>query len=130
MIVGGGSLQPDLEREAQQLGIANRVIFTGPRRDVPQLLAVCDISAMSSLKEGMSNTIMESMAAGKPMVATRVGGNPELIVDGETGFLVPTRNPAAFAAAVNKILSTPTLPSRWVKKHASASCSYFPLTRS
>ncbi|MGE0681508.1 MAG: glycosyltransferase [Candidatus Binatia bacterium] len=112
LIVGGGSLQQDLERKAQQLGIADRVVFTGPRRDIPHLLAVCDISAMSSLKEGMSNTIMESMAAGKPMVATHVGGNPELIVDGETGFLIPTHAPAAFAAALNKILSAPTLARR------------------
>lgn len=109
LIVGGGSLQQDLERKAQQLGIANRMVFTGPRRDIPRLLAVCDISAMSSLKEGMSNTIMESMAAGKPMVATHVGGNAELIVDGETGFLVPTHAPTAFATALNKLLSAPAL---------------------
>jgi glycosyltransferase involved in cell wall biosynthesis len=109
LIVGGGSLQPDLEREAWQLGIANRVVFTGPRRDVPRLLSACTISALSSLKEGMSNTIMESMAAGKPMVATNVGGNSELIAEGETGFLTPTRDPSAFAAALGKILSSPAL---------------------
>jgi glycosyltransferase involved in cell wall biosynthesis len=107
LVVGEGSLRRDLEREAQQLGIAERVVFTGPRRDIPRLLAACDISAMSSLKEGMSNTIMESMAAGKPMVATSVGGNPELIVDGETGLLVPIRDPAAFAAALHTLLSEP-----------------------
>jgi glycosyltransferase involved in cell wall biosynthesis len=112
LVIGGGSLQSDLEQEARTLGIAERVVFTGPRRDVPRLLAACDVSVMSSLKEGMSNTILESMAAGKPIVATRVGGNAELIQDGETGLLVPTRDPATLAAAVQKILIDPTLTKR------------------
>ena len=76
LVIGGGSLQAELEREAQALGLGDRVTFTGPRRDVARLLAACDVSVISSVKEGMSNTIMESMAAGKPMVATRVGGTP------------------------------------------------------
>jgi colanic acid/amylovoran biosynthesis glycosyltransferase len=112
LIVGGGSLQGNLEREARQLQLNGRVVFTGPRRDVPQLLSMCDISVLSSLKEGMSNTIMESMAAGKPMVATNVGGNAELIADGETGFLTPTRDPSVLAAAMQKILDDPALAQR------------------
>lgn len=112
LIVGGGSLQADLEREAQQLGIADRVTFTGPRRDIPRLLAACDLTVLSSLKEGMSNTIMESMAAGKPIVATDVGGNAELITEGETGFLVPTRNPTALAAAIQQLLDDPARAQR------------------
>ena len=109
LVIGGGSLQAELEREAQALGLGDRVTFTGPRRDVARLLAACDISVLSSVKEGMSNTIMESMAAGKPMVATRVGGNAELIAEGETGFLVPPRDPAALADAVQRILEDPAL---------------------
>lgn len=109
LVIGGGSLQAELEREAQALGLGDRVTFTGPRRDVARLLAACDVSVISSVKEGMSNTIMESMAAGKPMVATRVGGNAELIAEGETGFLVPPRDPAALAGAVERILEDPTL---------------------
>jgi glycosyltransferase involved in cell wall biosynthesis len=109
LVVGGGSLEPGLRDEADGLGIADRVIFTGPRRDVPRLLAACDVSVMSSLKEGMSNTIMESMAAGKPMVATRVGGNAELIQDGETGFLVRPRDAAGLASAIRRILDDPAL---------------------
>lgn len=108
LLIGGGSLQGDLEQTACRLGIGERVVFTGPQRDVPRLLAACDVLVMSSLKEGMSNTIMESMAAGKPMVATRVGGNAELIQDGETGFLVPTRDPAAMVSAIHEILTNPT----------------------
>jgi glycosyltransferase involved in cell wall biosynthesis len=109
LVIGGGRLQPALESEAQRLGLGTRIVFTGPRRDVARLLAACDVSVMSSVKEGMSNTIMESMAAGKPMVATRVGGNPELIVEGETGFLVPPRDPAALAEAVERLLEDPAL---------------------
>jgi glycosyltransferase involved in cell wall biosynthesis len=109
LVVGGGSLQQDLEREARALGLGTRIIFTGPRRDVPRLLAACDVSVISSLKEGMSNTIMESMAAGKPMVATRVGGNAELIQEGESGLLVPPRDPVALANAVLLILEDPAL---------------------
>lgn len=112
LIVGGGSLQKELIDEAKRLGIAERIFFTGPRRDVPRLLTVCDISAMSSLKEGMSNTIMESMAAGKPMVATNVGGNAELIAAGATGLLVPTRDPEALAQALQMLLDDPTLARR------------------
>jgi glycosyltransferase involved in cell wall biosynthesis len=107
LVVGGGSLEADLRRMAGELGLGPRTVFTGPRRDVSELLAVCDVSVMSSLKEGMSNTIMESMAAGKPVVATRVGGNPELIDDGVTGFLVPTRDPARLAAAIHEVLADP-----------------------
>ena len=109
LVIGGGSLQAELEREAQALGLGTRVTFTGPRRDVARLLAACDVSVISSVKEGMSNTIMESMAAGKPMVATRVGGNAELIAEGETGFLVPPRDPDAIADAVLRILEDPDL---------------------
>ena len=109
LVVGGGSLQAELEREAQALGLDGRIVFTGPRRDVPRLLAACDMSVLSSVKEGMSNTIMESMAAGKPMVATRVGGNPELMLDGETGFLVSPRDPTALADAIQRILDDPAL---------------------
>ena len=109
VVIGGGTMQPDLEREAHALGLGKRIVFTGPRRDVPSLLAACDVSVMSSVKEGMSNTIMESMAAGKPMVATRVGGNAELIADGETGFLVPPRDAAALANAIERILADQAL---------------------
>lgn len=112
LIVGDGSLRSHLEQQAHQLRLNGRVFFTGPRRDVPRLLSVCNLSVLSSLKEGMSNTIMESMAAGKPMVATNVGGNAELIAHGETGLLTPTQDSAALAAAMQKILEDPALAER------------------
>ena len=109
LVIGGGTLERELRAKANELGIADRVVFTGPRRDVARLLAVCDVSVLSSLKEGMSNTIMESMAAGKPVVATRVGGNAELIEDGVTGFLVPIRDPARLAEGIRRVVEDPML---------------------
>jgi glycosyltransferase involved in cell wall biosynthesis len=109
LVVGGGSLEGELRREAEALGLGDRIVFTGPRRDVARLLAACDVSVISSVKEGMSNTIMESMAAGRPMVATRVGGNAELIEPGETGFLVRARDAMGIATAVQRILEDSSL---------------------
>jgi L-malate glycosyltransferase len=109
LVVGGGSLEPDLPRRAAALGLAGRVVFTGPRRDVARLLGAADVSVMCSRKEGMSNTVMESMAAGKPVVATPVGGNPELIEDGRTGFLVPVGDADALAARVERLLADAAL---------------------
>ena len=126
LVIGGGSLQAELEREAQALGLGDRMVFTGPRRDVPRLLAACDVSVLSSVKEGMSNTIMESMAAGKPMVATRVGGNAELIADGRD------RLPRAAARSGrarrrHRSASSRTRRSRrrWAFRRASASPQRF-----
>jgi len=88
VVVGDGALRAGFEKMAADLGLANRVLFLGERRDVPAVLASCDISVLSSDSESLSNAIMESMAAGLPVIACRVGGNEELIRDGESGFLV------------------------------------------
>ena len=89
VLVGDGALRSGFEKMASDLGLADRVWFLGDRRDVPAVLASCDISVLSSDSESLSNAIMESMAAGLPVIACRVGGNEELIRDGESGFLVP-----------------------------------------
>jgi len=111
LIVGDGLNKFDLEERAASLGIADRVVFTGFRTDVPQLLAEASLSVLPSLSEGLSNTLLESMAAGVPVIATQVGGNPEIIEDGVSGLLVPPRDAAALAAAMNKLLSNPVLAS-------------------
>ena len=80
--------------------MADRVIFTGLRSDVPALLSSVDVSVMPSLNEALSNVLLESMAAGAPTVATRVGGTPEALVDGVTGLLVPPADSAALAGAI------------------------------
>jgi len=102
-----------LVRQAAALGIRSAVKFLGQRRDVPELLAASDLSVLASHEEGFSNVILESMAAGLPMVATDVGGNSEAIVDGETGWLVPPRNPVLLAAKLLDLLKDPIRARQW-----------------
>ena len=92
---------------ACDLGIRDKVFFLGLRSDVPALLASTTISVMPSLNEALSNVLLESMAAGAPTVATRVGGTPEAMVDGVTGLLVPPGEPAAMTKAIKHLLSNP-----------------------
>lgn len=104
-VVGDGSLRPGLEKLAHELGIGERVHFTGFRTDAAEWIASFDFSVLSSRKEGLSNTVIESMAAGRPVIATAVGGNPEVIVEGETGFLLPVHAPEAFGEAIAQLVS-------------------------
>lgn len=89
LLVGDGPLRPGLEAMAAELGIAGKVNFAGERHDIPAILSSMDVSVLISSSESLSNVILESMAAGVPVVATEVGGNPELVRDRETGMLVP-----------------------------------------
>ena len=98
LFVGDGPLRPALEREAEQLQIRERVRFVGDRSDIQALLASMDVSVVRSRSESLSNVILESMAAGVPVVATDVGGNRELL-DNERGLLVPPDNSEALAWA-------------------------------
>lgn len=86
--------------------------LAGSRDDVPRLLRGLDVFVLPSLAEGISNTILEAMACGLPVVATRVGGNPELVIEGETGMLVPAADPAALAGALGNYLRDPSLARR------------------
>lgn len=110
-----GELVPDLgyldylQQFCTEQGIQDRVVFAGHRTDVPALLAEATMSVLPSHSEGLSNTLLESMAAGVPVVATRVGGNPELIQDGVNGILVPPLSPVALAEAINNLLANPAL---------------------
>ncbi len=88
LIVGDGPLMKDLKLKVGSLRLENKVIFTGIRRDIPEILDIIDVFVMSSLKEGMPIVLLEAMAARKPIVATRVGAIPEIIKDGYTGLLV------------------------------------------
>jgi glycosyltransferase involved in cell wall biosynthesis len=100
VIVGDGTLRADLEHYARELGVADRAIFMGWRRDLPRIYADLDVLVVSSDNEGTPVSAIEAMAAGCPVVATRVGGLVDLIADGETGCLVPPRDPDGLAAAV------------------------------
>lgn len=108
VIFGDGHLRPALEDRARGLRVHEQVVFAGYRTDVSRLYPAFDVSALTSLSEGLSITLLESMQHGIPVVATAVGGNPELVSDGITGYLVPPRDPAAFADRVCALLSDPT----------------------
>jgi L-malate glycosyltransferase len=103
VLVGDGPLRPELERQAEEVGLRDQVIFVGDRRDIPALLASMDISVVPSESESLSNVVLESMAAGVPVVASSVGGNPELVSE-ERGALVPLNDDAALASALEHLL--------------------------
>lgn len=108
-IVGDGRERTKLEQLRDELKLDWHVEFLGERHDVPQLLAQAGFFVSSSKSEGISLTLLEAMAVGLPIVATNVGGNPEIVQDGTTGRLVPSQDPQALAAAISETLSDPSL---------------------
>lgn len=100
ILVGDGALRAPIEALLAEAAVAHQVWLAGARDDVPQLLAAMDLFVLPSLAEGISNTILEAMACGVPVVATRVGGNAELVVEGETGRLVERDDPSAMAGVL------------------------------
>ncbi|HSF30546.1 MAG TPA: glycosyltransferase family 4 protein [Candidatus Tectomicrobia bacterium] len=112
VIVGDGILRPAIERHARDLGLADRVIFTGWRRDLPRIYADLDVLAVTSKNEGTPVSAIEAMAAGCPVVATRVGGLPDLIHEGQTGYLVAPGDAPAVAAAMLRLLRAPETARR------------------
>ena len=110
--IGDGSYKAELERYAASLGLKERVIFTGFRTDVAKILPQIDISVLPSLSEGLSNSLLEAMAAGVPVVATRVGGTPEAVEDGHNGLLIPPGDFDALIRAINFLLDNPQSAKR------------------
>lgn len=104
LVIGEGALKESLQLSVASYQIQDKVIFLGKRNDIPELLSIMDVSVNASYSEGMSNTILESMAAGVPVVATAVDGNLETVINGETGLFVPPKDPQAMAAAIINIL--------------------------
>jgi glycosyltransferase involved in cell wall biosynthesis len=104
IIVGDGPLRERLEGQARELGLQDAVRFTGTVGDVRPLLAAMDVFVLPSWAEGMSNALMEAMAATRPVVATAVGGNPEIVADDRTGVLVPPGDAGAIASALRALL--------------------------
>ncbi len=105
IIVGQGSLDAELRRAAAPLG--TRFVFTGPRDDVPALMAAMDVLVVPSINEGMGRVLLEAGAAATPVVATRTGGIPDIVDDGETGLLVPPRYAEALTEAVVELMAAP-----------------------
>jgi len=112
LCVGSGPLQCDLETTASRLGIADRVIFTGERTDVPDILGVSDVVVLASRREGVPRVVMEAMAAGRPVVATNVVGTRSIVQDGLNGLLVPLGDPDSLATALATLLRDEQLRRR------------------
>ena len=116
VLVGRGVLEASLKEQAKQLGIEGQVRFLGMRQDIPNLLAIMSVFVMPSLSEGLSLALLEAMVAGRPVVATRVGGNAELVANGETGILVKSKDPEALAAAICKLLGNKAMREEFGRK--------------
>lgn len=112
LVIGDGRLRPELEAQAERLGLNGRVTFMGYRPDVPDLLRVIDIHVAPSVTEGFSMSVLEAMHAGVPSVATAVGGHLELVLDGRTGFLVNAGDTDALAERVVRLAVDPRLRAR------------------
>lgn len=128
LIAGKGKLRSELEQKAAELGISRQVIFAGHRDDVPRLLALTDVVVMCSEKEGFSNSVLEAMAAGVPVVATDVGGNAEALVDFESGFIVPPRRPDVLTKKVLALLTDQVL-HKSISSKAQDRASLFSIER-
>ncbi|GAC1467046.1 MAG: glycosyltransferase [Isosphaeraceae bacterium] len=112
LIVGAGPLKSELEETAHAFELDDKVKFLGHRADVPRLLAAADMLVLPSLYEGLPNVVLEAMRFRKPVVATSAPGTTEVVVDGETGLLVPTRNPPLLARAIRTLVDDPALGRR------------------
>lgn len=109
VLIGDGPLRNKLEEYAIGLNLRDKVLFLGFRKNIPMLLSGFDVFVLSSLTEGLSLTLLEAMAAKKPIVATNVGGNPEVVVEGITGFLVPPKDTDKMSEAIITLLKNSEL---------------------
>ena len=130
LFVGDGMLGPELRRRAAALEVAPHCVFLGPRHDVADLVAILDLVVLPSRSEGLPFALLEAMALAKPVVATRVGGNPEVVEDGRTGLLVPPEDPVALARAVRFLLDHPAEAAAMGQRARERVLRDFSLTRS
>jgi len=112
LLVGDGPIRPAVEARVRDHGLQDQVLLLGLRRDIPEVLSLLDVFVVCSLWEGMPRTLLQAMAAGIPVVATRVDGIAEAVVDGVTGFLASPRDSAAIASRVVQLLSDEGLSKR------------------
>ena len=108
----GGKTRRAMEERVQALGLSDRFKFLGFRRDAPRMVQAFDVIAVPSHVEPLGNATLEAMAAGRPVVGSRVGGIPEMVVDGATGYLVPPADPVALADEIGRLVREPLLRSR------------------
>ena len=129
LFIGDGPERPRLEALTDELGLRDATTFAGGRDDVPDLLRTVDVMAMTSLTEGMSNTVLEAMASGIPVVATAVGGNPELVRDGETGFLFAADDEPRLAELLILLADDATLRTRLGRRGREVAEDEFPIEK-
>lgn len=129
LIVGGGRKLDEVRQLAESLGLAGAAHFLGPRPDVPDLLNAMDIFVLPSYSEGVSLALLEAMAAGKPVIATAVGGLPEVVTDGDNGLLIPPRDAGALAGALERLLADPAFAQHLGAKARAHVREHFSLDR-
>ena len=112
LIVGEGSLVEELKARAKKNNIFDNILFTGRRRDIPEILASINIFVMPSIAEGLPNALLEAMAMGKPIVTTEVGGIPEIVKNGFNGLLVPPRDTLSLSKAIKELISNDRLAAK------------------
>lgn len=108
-LVGDGDLRSQLDHQIRSLGLEERICLHGAVLDVEPLYSAFDIVVQGSLREGLPNVLLEAGAAGRPIVATAAGGTPEIVIDGQSGLLVPVSDRAALTAAIRRVATDPTL---------------------
>ncbi|MBA4062202.1 MAG: glycosyl transferase family 1 [Isosphaera sp.] len=113
VLFGEGVLRPELERHADRLGLGGRFVMPGFRTDLDVLIGAADVVVLPSFTEGLPNVALEASAAGVPVVATAVGGTPEAVADGDSGYLVPPGQPGPIAARVGELLRDPVLRAKF-----------------
>jgi glycosyltransferase involved in cell wall biosynthesis len=112
LLAGDGEMRPFFEDQVKAAGLEGMFLFLGHRTDIPELLSCCDIGVLASRSEGLPNAVLEYMAAALPVVATTVGGVPEIIEDGVNGLLIPPENPHTLAAAILQLLKDEQMRAR------------------
>jgi glycosyltransferase involved in cell wall biosynthesis len=129
LIVGDGVHRQALESQTRLLCLERNVIFTGQRTDIPEILAVSDIFVLPTLTEALPTVLAEAMAAKKPIIASRVGGVPEMVEDNRNGLLLPPAQPDKLAAAVNTLLGDPERSAAMGKAGAAIAAEKFDIDR-
>lgn len=124
---GDGSIETEVQKLAARHNIEDKIIILGFRSDVARLLSLIDVFVLSSLSEGHPLSVVEAMAAGRPVVVTKVGGLPEVVKDGQTGFLVEPKDPTALAERIVKLLSEPALRDQMGARAAATAKERFAL---
>lgn len=128
LFVGRGELEGSLKELVRRLRVEKKVIFLGLRQDVPRLLSLSDVFVLPSLSEGLSMAILEAMTAGKPVVATRVGGNPEVVLHSQTGVLVPPEDSIALEEGLGQLLGDKALAEQMGLAGRKRAGQYFALS--